>query len=186
MNPTIHDILSDEELAMMFRDFLRQLQCVENLSFYVEAEDYKRLDSGASRKDRAGRMWARYFSDEAATPLNVDSKCRQRIAQELQSANSDLFDEACEFAFSLLSLDCYRKFIGSEAYLTWLSTSSNNRSAASGPLFHCNVSLSNFFYAFGTKSPCYNLATLAPTFPDFPVFYRCRCEEKAQMGIPLL
>jgi hypothetical protein len=121
--PTIQEILGDEDLAMLFREYLHQLQCAENLSFYIEAEDYKRIPGEADRCERAERIWSKYLHSDASTPLNVDSKVRQRIQQLIPNAPMDLFDEASEFAFSLLSFDCYRKFVGSETYQKWLSTS---------------------------------------------------------------
>lgn len=122
--PTIRDILGDEDLALLFREFLHQLQCAENLSFYVEVEDYKRLTTVSERQERAQKIWNRYLSAEAPTPLNIDSKCRQRIQTAKDSGDSDVFDEASEFAYSLLTFDCYRKFISSETYSNWLRTSS--------------------------------------------------------------
>lgn len=121
--PTIRDILGDEELALLFREFLHQLQCAENLSFYVEVEDYKRLPTAGERTERAEKVWSKYFGQDCPTPLNVDAKCRQRLDGVLTSGNVDIFEEASEFAFSLLSLDCYRKFIGSEMYSKWLGAS---------------------------------------------------------------
>ena len=121
--PTIREILGDEDLALLFREFLHQLQCAENLSFYVEVEDYKRLETHEERVERFNKIWNRYLSAESPTPLNVDSKVRQRIQSMRETADSDIFDEASEFAFSLLSFDCYRKFISSETYAKWLSTS---------------------------------------------------------------
>lgn len=121
--PTIREILGDEDLALLFREFLHQLQCAENLSFYVEVEDYKRQSEVESRVERAGKLWIRYFDVDSPTPLNVDSKCRQRVQSRRELGEIDLFDEASEFAFSLLSFDCYRKFISSETYAKWLRTS---------------------------------------------------------------
>lgn len=123
--PTIRDILGDEDLALLFREFLHQLQCAENLSFYVEVEDYKRLPSSSERAERGEKVWNKYFGKEASTPLNVDSKCRQRIESIVSTGDIDVFDEASEFAYSLLSFDCYRKFITSETYNAWLGTPSS-------------------------------------------------------------
>lgn len=127
--PTIREILGDEDLALLFREFLHQLQCAENLSFYVEVEDYKRLTTHEERVERLAKIWNRYLDSESPTPLNVDSKVRQRIQSLREAADSDIFDEASEFAFSLLSFDCYRKFISSETYAKWLSTSLRLHSA---------------------------------------------------------
>lgn len=121
--PTIRDILGDEELALLFREFLHQLQCAENLSFYVEVEDYKRLPTAVERTERAEKVWSKYFGKDSTTPLNVDAKCRQRLDAVIQTGNIDIFEEASEFAFSSLSLDCYRKFIASEMFTGWLGTS---------------------------------------------------------------
>lgn len=120
--PTIREILGDEDLALLFREFLHQLQCAENLSFYVEVEDYKRLETHDERLERFTKIWNRYLDNEAPTPLNIDSKVRQRIQSRREAAEVDIFDEASEFAFSLLAFDCYRKFISSETYAQWLST----------------------------------------------------------------
>ena len=140
--PTILEILADEDLAFLFREYLHQLQCAENLSFYVEVEDYKRIPEASDRAERAERIWTKYLHSEAPTPLNVDSKVRQRISQLIPDASVDVFDEASEFAFSLLSFDCYRKFIGSETYQKWLSTSPCARPPShrcSSPRILCSV-----------------------------------------------
>lgn len=120
--PTIREILAEEELALLFREFLHQLKCAENLSFYVEVEEYKRLDSQSDRSERAVKIWNKYLSNDSLTPINIDSKCRQRIQSDLETGELNTFDEASEFVFSMLSFDCYRKFIASEIYNKWLST----------------------------------------------------------------
>lgn len=123
LNPTIEEILTDEELALLFREFLRQLQCAENLSFFIETEDYKRAQDASVREEKAAKIWAKFLGQNATAPLNIDSKCRQRISERLDSGDLDIFDEASEFVFSMLSLDCYRKFVVSEIYKQWLGTS---------------------------------------------------------------
>lgn len=119
--PTLREILGEEDLALLFREFLHQLKCAENLSFYVEVEEYKTLESQSERSERATKIWNKFLSNESMTPINIDSKCRQRIQSALQSGEIDVFDEASEFVYGMLSFDCYRKFIASETYNKWLS-----------------------------------------------------------------
>ena len=120
--PTMKDILSDADLAMVFRDYLHQLHSAENLSFHVEVEEYKSKEDIDERKATADKIWSKYLASNAPAALNIDSKTRDRISAGITASTIDLFDEAQEFAYSLLEYDSYRKFVASDTYSRWLST----------------------------------------------------------------
>jgi len=68
---TLKDVLQDETLAHLFRDFLHQLHSAENLAFWLDVEEFKTIADNYSdiRRQRATKIFAKYFS--AASEVQV-------------------------------------------------------------------------------------------------------------------
>lgn len=120
---SLSDVLLHEDLSLVFREYLHQQQSSENLSFWVEVEDYKTLENENDRKSRAEKIWDKFLNKSAQTPINIDGSVRDSLYNSISSKEYpiDLFNEAQEFIYSLLELDSYRKFIQSENYQNWIS-----------------------------------------------------------------
>jgi len=91
MDPAFKDHAYDESLSSLsthqsmwlsyFKQFLTDRFCVENLSFYLESDDYRRSPGVGYRVLRAQRLYDRYISDTAELQVNVPSG----VARELTS-----------------------------------------------------------------------------------------------------
>ena len=70
---TLKDVLCDEELAHLFRDFLHQLHSSENLAFWLDVEDFKQISDNYPdiRRQRAKRIYQKYFSADSQSQVCI-------------------------------------------------------------------------------------------------------------------
>jgi hypothetical protein len=63
------DILEDQEVCTIFRNYLKHKLCEENLMFWIDVELYRDADATLDRnlEEKAQYMWDRYVSDSKVT-----------------------------------------------------------------------------------------------------------------------
>lgn len=115
--PSLREILDDIELTTAFKLFLNKLHSVENLSFWLEVEAFKKMPP-SKLQEYAQAIYQKYVSSISSDGLNVDSSLKDELSYALLSGNirNDLFDEMQDAVYILLELDSYRKFIQSDEF----------------------------------------------------------------------
>jgi len=115
------EIVADKELALFFRSFLHKHFNNENFSFWLEVEQYRNLPSDNLRKGEARKIASKYFEQDGHYELNVESSIKKDILKNLENPPVDLFDEAQQATWNLMSIDCVPKFVTSEDYESFLA-----------------------------------------------------------------
>ncbi|KEF59014.1 uncharacterized protein A1O9_03857 [Exophiala aquamarina CBS 119918] len=130
-------ILQDAALRLLFREFLRQSLCEENLQFYFDVHDftttYRQLDQ-AGKLDRpdavretlaaAYGLYNSFLASGAPSELNIDHSLRNRLDSRMIRTNTDdesmreslddvveLFELAQSAVFKLMASDSVPKFL---------------------------------------------------------------------------
>lgn len=106
----INSILASKKQTEEFYLFLKKLHSEENLQFYTEVIQYRRLPA-THRLAAAKNIHANFIAPGAPNEVNLDSALRKRIGEGLDEAPLELFDDAQHWAYQLLSGDCYVKFL---------------------------------------------------------------------------
>ncbi|KAI4175705.1 MAG: hypothetical protein LQ348_006126 [Seirophora lacunosa] len=140
-------IVNDAALRLLFREFLRDTHCEENLAFYLEVRDFTKNYDAA---DRAGwlvrsdpikenfaaayGLYNAFLAPGSPCELNIDHNLRNSLASRMTRAVGDdtamlqglqevvaLFKEAQISVFKLMSSDSVPKFLKEPKYAAMLS-----------------------------------------------------------------
>jgi len=107
---------SKDELTE-FREFLHDQYSHENLSFWLEVEEFRNQKDMTQVEIRAKEIFRKYFSEESTYELNVPAKTRLEIQEKLKTnCTLEIFKEAQYATLILMAEDCYPKFIASQRY----------------------------------------------------------------------
>ncbi|PPJ55722.1 hypothetical protein CBER1_08278 [Cercospora berteroae] len=135
-------IIRDPALRLLFREYLRETHCEENLSFYTEVksflDDYQRAKRGSSipRPDviretlaSAYSLYNAFLAPGSPCELNIDHNLRNALAARMTRAVgedeqmirsldevADLFDQAQSSVFKLMASDSVPKFFREPKY----------------------------------------------------------------------
>ncbi|KIW81209.1 hypothetical protein Z517_04234 [Fonsecaea pedrosoi CBS 271.37] len=130
-------ILQDAALRLLFKEFLRQSLCEENLQFYFDVSDfttnYRNLEkSGKLERPEAVRetlaaaygLYNSFLASGAPSELNIDHSLRNRLDSRMIRTNADdesmresldevvdLFELAQGAVFKLMASDSVPKFL---------------------------------------------------------------------------
>ncbi|KAL9008974.1 MAG: hypothetical protein Q9173_005954 [Seirophora scorigena] len=140
-------IVNDAALRLLFREFLRDTHCEENLAFYLDVRDFTKNYDAA---DRAGwlvrsdpikenfaaayGLYNAFLAPGSPCELNIDHNLRNSLASRMTRAVGDdtamlqglqevvaLFKEAQMSVFKLMSSDSVPKFLKEPKYAAMLS-----------------------------------------------------------------
>ncbi|KAL1992120.1 hypothetical protein VTN49DRAFT_4152 [Thermomyces lanuginosus] len=146
-NARLNQILRDPALRLLFREFLRQSLCEENLSFYLDVSEftanYHRLEkSGALAKLDTVRetlasaygLYNAFLAPGSPCELNIEHNLRNSLASRMTKAVGDdeqmlkslqevvnLFELAQTSVYKLMSSDSVPKFVRDPKYSAILS-----------------------------------------------------------------
>jgi len=117
----LNQILDNRELYLLFRAFLKQQRCEENLNFYIEIELLKMETDQHRITEKIHAIYERYFGDEAINPVNVDIEIQQELQKSMQKQvlKASIYDHAQKSLCQLLVDSCVSKFITSDFYLEY-------------------------------------------------------------------
>ncbi|KAJ9609451.1 hypothetical protein H2200_005778 [Cladophialophora chaetospira] len=133
----LNAILQDAALRLLFKEFLRQSLCEENLQFYFDVSDftsnYRALEkSGKLERPEAVRetlaaaygLYNSFLASGAPSELNIDHSLRNRLDSRMIRTNTDddamrssleevvdLFELAQNAVFKLMASDSVPKFL---------------------------------------------------------------------------
>lgn len=112
--PDFKTFLDCEDHVRIFRDFLKEQYCQENLDFYLACEKFKQLDTEKVGKDFVRFMATQIFNDfvgpDASPRININYDCFKNIDQQMKDPKPDLFCDAQIEIFNLMRDDCYKRF----------------------------------------------------------------------------
>jgi len=114
-------IFKDNELCLVFRDFLRKNQCEENLFFWIHVELFKDEIETQDVETYSQSIWRKFLKEGAKHEINVDCTVKDSIALGLQKKpiSRQVFSEAQSIVWNLMENDCIMKFIDSPLYAQW-------------------------------------------------------------------
>ncbi|KAL7270532.1 hypothetical protein RUND412_006756 [Rhizina undulata] len=133
-------ILNDAALRLLFREFLRETVCEENLAFYLEvvefnknfnAIDLTKPDAVRETLAAAYGLYNAFLAPGSPCELNIDHTLRQDMASRMTRAVAKddasmysslkevaaLFDRAQQQVFKLMAGDSVPKFIRTQKYI---------------------------------------------------------------------
>ncbi|KAI9821216.1 MAG: hypothetical protein M1827_003950 [Pycnora praestabilis] len=139
-------ILSDPALRLLFREYLRETHCEENLSFYLDVVEFTTSYRNATRKNitpkidtvretlaAAYGLYNAFLAPGSPCELNIDHNLRNNLASRMTRAVGDddsmvksldevarLFDQAQTSVFKLMSSDSVPKFLKDPKYASIL------------------------------------------------------------------
>ncbi|KAI9732587.1 MAG: hypothetical protein M1834_003923 [Cirrosporium novae-zelandiae] len=145
-NNRLNAILTDPGMRLLFREFLRDTHCEENLSFYVDVkefiENYKdaekvqpvmNLETVRETLAAAYGLYNAFLAPGSPCELNIDHNLRNSLASRMTRAVGDdeslfkslqevmeLFENAKNSVFKLMSSDSVPKFIREPRYASVL------------------------------------------------------------------
>ncbi|KAL8744025.1 MAG: hypothetical protein Q9190_003679 [Brigantiaea leucoxantha] len=140
-------IVNDPALRLLFREFLRDTHCEENLAFYIEVRDFtrsydsaesvnafRRLDAIRENLAAAYGLYNAFLAPGSPCELNIDHNLRNSLAGRMTRAVGDddsmlqglqevvgLFREAQSSVFKLMSSDSVPKFLKEPRYAAVLA-----------------------------------------------------------------
>ncbi|EPS42709.1 hypothetical protein H072_3349 [Dactylellina haptotyla CBS 200.50] len=133
-------ILADPALRLLFREFLRETLCEENLSFWLEVNDFhlqfnalnqKTLENIRETLAHAYGIYNAFLAPGSPCELNIDHTLRQDLAGRMTRAVAKeeqsmlvnlkevatLFERAQEQVFKLMASDSVPKFARTARYI---------------------------------------------------------------------
>lgn len=113
---SIEVLLADPAGIKSFAEFLKLEYAAENIYFWTACERFKNIENLAQRQKEALAIYTKHLSNGSFEPVNVDSKARSLVEQNLSNADKDLFQPAQKQIFNLMKFDCYQRFLKSELY----------------------------------------------------------------------
>ncbi|TMW53232.1 hypothetical protein DOY81_001708 [Sarcophaga bullata] len=113
---SIEVLLADPAGIKSFAEFLKLEYAAENIYFWTACERFKNIDNLANRQSEALFIYTKHLSNGSLEPVNVDSKARSLVEQNLSNADKDLFQPAQKQIFNLMKFDCYQRFLKSDLY----------------------------------------------------------------------
>ncbi|CAO1603640.1 human AMSH/STAMBP protein ubiquitin specific-protease [Xanthoria calcicola] len=159
-NNRLHAIVTDAALRLLFREFLRDTHCEENLSFYLEVRDFTKSYDNAEKGGLFNRpdairenlaaaygLYNAFLAPGSPCELNIDHNLRNSLAGRMTRAVGDdgtmfqglqevvaLFREAQASVFRLMYSDSVPKFLKEPKYAAMLSQHNfDNSSPSSHP-----------------------------------------------------
>ncbi|KAK1786717.1 hypothetical protein P4O66_017106 [Electrophorus voltai] len=99
-----------------FQEFLRSEYSEENILFWQACEDYKKIKNIPEMVSAANRIYSEFVQVEAPRQINIDCGTRANITKCISEPTLESFNKAQKQIYSLMTRDCYPRFLKSEIY----------------------------------------------------------------------
>jgi len=111
-------VLKDPTLYAVFKDWSIANLCSENLMFYADVEEFKKVEDTGVLEQEAEKIFEKFVKDGAYNQINLDHETRQNIALAIRnkSYNRAMFDAAHFLIVDLIKYDLLVKFLDSDIY----------------------------------------------------------------------
>ncbi|MBF0099432.1 MAG: hypothetical protein HQK77_00845 [Desulfobacterales bacterium] len=112
-NTSFDSVLASKQGVRDFEAFSKTKQCEENIYFFQNVADYKKLPANEQQKV-AQHITDQFIKDDAPFQINVDDSIRQQIMQDLAAGQlTNLFDSASTHIKMVMEQDTFPKFLSS-------------------------------------------------------------------------
>nr|XP_021324130.1 regulator of G-protein signaling 21 [Danio rerio] len=113
---SIEKLLSCKAGQAAFQDFLKSEYSEENILFWLACEEYKKVTNEPEMISMANQIYTEFVQTEAPRQVNIDSGTRTNITNSISEPTRSSFDTAQKMIFSLMTRDCYPRFLKSDIY----------------------------------------------------------------------
>ncbi|KAK6534633.1 hypothetical protein TWF281_005939 [Arthrobotrys megalospora] len=146
-------IINDPALRLLFREFLRETLCEENLTFWIDVNDFQlqfknqtTLDNIRETLAYAYGIYNAFLAPGSPCELNIDHTLRQELASTMTRAVAKdqqgmlgslrevaaLFEKAQEQVFKLMASDSVPKFARTARYIEMSGDHGSDDGSANG------------------------------------------------------
>ncbi|KAJ5069702.1 electron carrier/ protein disulfide oxidoreductase [Anaeramoeba ignava] len=115
---TIHELITIPQAVDYFKEFLSQELNQENIMFYMDAIEYRKIRSQKTRQRTAKAIYEKYIKPESLFEINIDFRTRNEIIQLVESdqISIEIFDKAQEVVLTLMEQNSFEPFKQSKLY----------------------------------------------------------------------
>eukprot|EP01133_Synstelium_polycarpum_P007460 gene7460-8729_t len=144
-----HKTIADTKAFANFKSYMELHRSMENLTFFLEIERYRSIESPEELVYAAGDLWRRFFQEDGGpSQLNIESALKRRVDELRKCPTKDLFDEAQNQVLEDMVCDSFRHFLSSRFNedrrpMASKSTSALTSSVSSVTLLEHSTSLSS-------------------------------------------
>ena len=120
---SLHFLLSDQDGALLFRDFLEREKCADTLDFWFACNGFRQMDPRDGKTPRVARViFKRYVESHGvvAAQLKPATKTFMRDGIQRPRIDSAVFDQAQTEVQSAMEENAYRLFLTSDVYLEYV------------------------------------------------------------------
>ncbi|PRP87959.1 hypothetical protein PROFUN_02696 [Planoprotostelium fungivorum] len=113
---SLNELVKDRDMVLLYREYLHDLHSSENLSFWMEVENYKNLPQ--EELEVVGReIYDKYISKDSPYEINIDSKMRKQVVASVAVGyTQNIFTPIQNAIWKSMELDTFPKFLQSPAY----------------------------------------------------------------------
>ncbi|XP_002122539.2 uncharacterized protein LOC100176924 [Ciona intestinalis] len=112
---TLRQFLMKKSRTNLFRQFLKKEYSEENLDFWLEIEDYRKVKSNKLLK-AATIIYENYIVVGSPREINIDAGTRTAIVTNMKDPDATTFDLAQARVFLLMERDSFRRFALKESH----------------------------------------------------------------------
>ncbi|XP_055059922.1 regulator of G-protein signaling 21 isoform X1 [Misgurnus anguillicaudatus] len=123
---SIEKLLESRSGQLAFQEFLKSEYSEENILFWLACEEYKKITSVPEMISMANQIYTEFVQTDSPRQVNIDSGTRSNITNNISEPNLNSFDAAQKHIFSLMSRDCYPRFLKSDIYRAILQKHDNS------------------------------------------------------------
>jgi len=107
---TLEDVITERNVVLRFLDWLHQHTCEENLTFWLETQNFKYLKNSDEVLAEAEKIYKKYFNTPSST-LNIDDPIAIKALEERKKlSDRTLFMGVQNVIWGLLKLESFPKF----------------------------------------------------------------------------
>eukprot|EP01115_Flamella_aegyptia_P006732 TRINITY_DN2798_c0_g1_i2.p1 TRINITY_DN2798_c0_g1~~TRINITY_DN2798_c0_g1_i2.p1 ORF type:complete len:273 (+),score=50.62 TRINITY_DN2798_c0_g1_i2:64-882(+) len=111
---TFDEILEHVIIKPIFHQFCKKKFCFENIDFYDKIQEYKQIEDLDERRELGRYIFDNFVLEGVDDQVNLDSIDVQIIEENLEQAETDLFDKSQTFVYNLMKEDLFTKFVTSD------------------------------------------------------------------------
>uniref|UniRef100_A0A0K0EPH8 RGS domain-containing protein n=1 Tax=Strongyloides stercoralis TaxID=6248 RepID=A0A0K0EPH8_STRER len=114
-------LLHSKDGSELFKNFLKEEFSVENLDFWFECEEFKKMKEGKKSYNKALHIYDLYIHEDGSKQVNLDADTRNITKTLLDNGSkSDTFNLAQSKIEQLMAKDSYPRFLRSKRYLDFV------------------------------------------------------------------
>ncbi|VDD96834.1 unnamed protein product, partial [Enterobius vermicularis] len=120
---SFESLLNHKYGSLIFRDFLKTEYSVENLDFWLECEEFKKMKEGKkATQQRARAIYNQYIAAQSPKEVNLDADTKAATKAALEEgAKPNMFSLAQSRIEHLMEKDSYPRFLKSDKFLKLLN-----------------------------------------------------------------